>query len=231
MAGLFLEYMQLWAYQRGSLKTAVYEDVPVAIKKWKDSGIQVLLNVVSTNVFERIVSATTRGNLRGFFSGHAQPDYTKKGMAAFENCKLVFPIQNVKSILFITHSAKAAAGAQDVGIPVVLIIRPDLDPDFDKRMHEEKKLYKPQPPTTLKKKGSSKDNVIGAFETGPLTEVAPLAAKSMMEAGASKIDIADIQSTIADSTKEAHEDMSSTIKYQDTQVFEVIKSLNDLSFK
>lgn len=226
--GLFLEHMQSWAYRRGSLKTPVYDEVLPILKKWKELKIAVLLNLSSDKVFERIVSATNRGNLRGFFSGNAHPDYTKKGLAAFDECKLVFKIQNPKDVLMITHSAKEAAGAHEAEIPVILIIRPDLDPDFEKRMNEEKKTYKSQ---VKKVPTMNKGSGIEPFQTAPITDVAPLAASSMMGAGASKVDIAAIESTIADSTRDAREEISSTIKYDDTLTFDVIKSLNDLVFK
>lgn len=224
--------MQSWAYSRGALKTPVYEDVPIIIKKWRDEEIEVLLNLASENTFERIVSSTSRGNLRGFFSGHAHPDYTKKGIEVFEKCKLVSPIRNLKHVLLITHSAKEAASASESGIPTILIIRPDLDPDFDERMSGEKRSFKGQ----VNGRKGSKDGInagsgIQSFQTAPIAKVAPLAASSMIAEGASKIDIAVIESTISDSTRDAREEMSSTIKYVDTLNFDVIKSLNDLVFK
>lgn len=140
--GLFLEQMQIWGYQQKSLLTPVYPDVLPFLKRMKDTGVPVLLTGASDRTFDYVMKNTTSGDLSPYFvtigeldkkqNGHVLINFTRKDRSFGPK----FDLLDNKTALLVTHSHVTANKAHACNIPVLMIVRPDIDPNWQKRITE-----------------------------------------------------------------------------------------------
>ena len=211
---IFLERLQFWGYRHGYLKTPIYQEVMITLREWKVvKKIPVYLNLSSQVVFEKVTSQTDHGNLRPWFTGHLKLEW-KPLISPLEKLQ----IRDPKTVLFVTHSATEANVASTAGLDVVMIVRPDIDPDWKERI-----------------KRGQEDDLVTTSGTGPIM-VATHEGLIPVEMG-----IPDEREDLDSETNQGLQDfksdhvdalftVNSVITVQETKKFPVIESLQHLKF-
>lgn len=139
---MFQLHMTEWGYNKGILKTPVYEEVPNVLAKWKQMRIRIFIAMASYNFVNMIFSQTTVGDISGFIDGHINlMEMTPNGKLE-KNFQLLSSSIDVSEerILYITRLSHDAYHAKKCKIKCILVLRVDYDPQVYEKREEGKHL-------------------------------------------------------------------------------------------
>jgi enolase-phosphatase E1 len=121
----------LWdeAYRAGSLRGQVFDDVPRALRRWREAGIGVAVYSSGSELAQRrLFESTSEGNLAGYFTGFFDTAVGAKvdtGSYAAITRTLDLPPGRV---LFVSDVTRELAAARAAGLQTVLSLRPGNPP-------------------------------------------------------------------------------------------------------
>lgn len=128
-------------YKKGKIKTPIYSDVGIQVKKWKDSGIKIyVLSNGWKEATKKFLSATTTGDLNLMVDDHFD---TSEGKLEDKETytKIAAKIsQPIDSCLFLTKSGAEGLAAKQAGMPVLLVMTHRKN--IEKLTEEERTLPK-----------------------------------------------------------------------------------------
>lgn len=124
-SGIQMFRFNMWfdGYKRQKLKTPIYSDVAIAVKKWKDKNIKCyVLSNGWKEANKKFLSNTSHGDLNLMIDGHF--DTSEGGLEDKETySKIAGKIgEPVSECLFLTKSGKEGLAAQSAEMPVVLVL-------------------------------------------------------------------------------------------------------------
>jgi enolase-phosphatase E1 len=129
--GLKLLQGLIWerGYQAGLLRGLVFEDVPVALRRWRDAGVAVAIYSSGSELAQRrLFESTPFGDLTpllaGFFDTNVGPKTAPESYARIAE-RLSRP---PGAIAFVSDSAAELAAAARAGLHPVLSVRPGNPP-------------------------------------------------------------------------------------------------------
>lgn len=204
--GLFLEQMQVWGYHQKLLQTPVYPDVLPFLKSTKDAGVAILMTGASDRAFDMVMINTTAGDLRKYFTsegtknGHVQINFSRKDKSFAK-----FDLLENKQSLLITHSHVIANKAYNSNMRVLMIVRPDIDPNWQKRISET----------------SSKVHTVGSLPIIPVSD--------QIGHDSDPLETHDDSDRDSDDELKLHA-VKSKITADDVKNFTVVKSLAEVQF-
>ena len=114
-------------FRKGSLASELFNDVPVALERWKQEGISICSISSMISLGQQLVFTCTRfGNLDDLFAGYL---CTKDINAHKSNSRCFTAVcekldVRPKELLFLTDSGKEAVAAKDAGCRSILVERP-----------------------------------------------------------------------------------------------------------
>ena len=129
----------LWkiGYEQGILKGHIYEDVPIALDKWKNIGLK--MGVFSSGSIEAqklIFRYSEKGDLTNFFSNYFD---TNTGMKRdTETYSKIARIINVKptNILFLSDIVEELIAAKQAGFNTIQLVRPGTNSNWNISVHD-----------------------------------------------------------------------------------------------
>lgn len=116
----------IWSegYKAGALKGHVYEDVPVALKKWKESGLT--LGIYSSGSIEAqrvLFGYSISGDLNNYFSNNFDTSVgQKRVVTSYQNILSELKIE-ANDVLFLSDIAEELDAAQEVGMQTLQLVR------------------------------------------------------------------------------------------------------------
>ena len=130
----------IWAegYEKGELKSHVYEDVPGALKKWKESGLDIrIFSSGSVGAQKVFFKNTESGDLGKLFSAHY--DTTTGPKREAESYLIISKEAGMKpeEIIFLSDVVEELDAAKQAGMKTVLVKRPGNKPVSNNHGHEE----------------------------------------------------------------------------------------------
>ena len=206
-----------WGYKRGILKTPVYEDSPVTLKKWKHKdNIKIYISFGTISFLQLIFANTTSGDLFDLLAGYFNlMDGNRKN---FNNVSEQVN-EPISKILFITRIPFDARIAQQSNIKTVIIVRQDFDPDaaiiLKKIEHKRRKKEREQ-----RDRSSSLGQ--SGLELGKLTSGTSSQENADEQKGESK------KPKILSPVEDSELSTASKITAKDIQDFPVITRLDEL---
>lgn len=122
-------HMWVSGYQSGELLGAVYDDVPVALQKWKENKTPVYVYSSGSVAAQKLLFGhSSAGNLLDYFVGNFDTGVGLKiESESYKNISNNIGVAP-ENILFVTDSIKEIVAAQAVGIVNRLSIRPGNPP-------------------------------------------------------------------------------------------------------
>lgn len=124
----------LWksGYASGSLRSIVFDDVPVALRAWKSAGVPVYIYSSGSIVAQQLLFGHTEGgDLLDLLSGHFDTTTGPKTDASSYTKILDEIKQKAEGVLFVTDNVKEAAAATEAGMQVAVADRPGNAPLSD----------------------------------------------------------------------------------------------------
>lgn len=116
-------------YAAGQLKSHVYDDVPPCLKAWKDAGRSVCIYSSGSVAAQQVFFANTDfGDLLGIFDAHYDATIGGKKEAASYRAIAQELGTPAGEILFLSDVPAELAAAQEAGMQVGLVVRPDNAP-------------------------------------------------------------------------------------------------------
>jgi len=125
--GLKLLQGEIWerGYKAGQLRGEIYGDVPPALRKWREAGIDIAIYSSGSELAQRrLFASTPHGDLtpliRGFFDtavgAKGDPDSYHRIASALA--------REPREIIFVSDVVTELAAAREAGLAVVLSLRP-----------------------------------------------------------------------------------------------------------
>ncbi|KAM4710553.1 enolase-phosphatase E1 [Discoglossus pictus] len=113
------------AYVTGQLRGEVYEDVGLAIRKWREAGLKVYIySSGSIEAQKLLFGYSMEGDLLELFDGHFDTTSGHKVESeSYRNIAKSIGCQT-KNILFLTDITKEAKAAEEAGAHVAVVVRP-----------------------------------------------------------------------------------------------------------
>jgi enolase-phosphatase E1 len=122
---------EIWSegYTRGSLHGEVFDDVPEAMHKWHDNGIDIRIFSSGSVLAQKLIFSTTlHGDLtkllNGFFDTTTGP---KNAAESYRKIADAFALP-AEEILFISDVTKELDAAREAGLRTLLCLRPGNHP-------------------------------------------------------------------------------------------------------
>jgi enolase-phosphatase E1 len=122
---------KIWlsGYQRGVLHGEVFEDVPLALQRWKKEGMDVRIYSSGSKLAQQLLFSSTKSGdltifLTGFFDTTTGPKIEAESYAAISRaygCE-------ASEILFVSDVVRELDAAQTAGMQTALCIRPGNHP-------------------------------------------------------------------------------------------------------
>lgn len=126
-------------YQSGDLKGHVYEDVPAALKRWKESGLN--LGIYSSGSVEAqkvLFGYSIYGDLNSYFSNNFDTSVGhKRDPQSYRNILTELKL-NAEDVLFLSDIAEELDAAKDTGIQTLQLVRIG---DVPKSNHEQVRSF------------------------------------------------------------------------------------------
>ncbi|KAK4319668.1 hypothetical protein Pmani_009405 [Petrolisthes manimaculis] len=118
------------AYQQGTIKGHVYEDVPGALKAWHEEGKKVVIySSGSVEAQKLLFKHSCHGDILHYLSDHFDTGIGAKGESdSYLNILKSLQSPSPATVLFITDVAKEAQAATEAGLQVVLSVREGTKP-------------------------------------------------------------------------------------------------------
>ncbi|KAG9511341.1 Enolase-phosphatase E1 [Fragariocoptes setiger] len=125
---LFMLAITEWGYKNKLLVTTVYDDVPAALKAWRELKIPIYVGVGSADFLVMVLTNTNHGNLLPYFVGHMNiMDFD--GTRANKDFRKLITILNIApdKILYLTRFRQDCRKALEAGLQSAIVLRPDFD--------------------------------------------------------------------------------------------------------
>jgi enolase-phosphatase E1 len=125
--GLKLLQGLIWedGYQAGELRGEVYDDVPDAIRRWRDAGVRVAIySSGSVLAQRRLFESTTHGDLTPLLDGFFDTGVGAKVEAASYRRIAEAVGEPPRSLFFLSDVSKELDAASEAGAQVALVVRP-----------------------------------------------------------------------------------------------------------
>ncbi len=128
------------AYESGSIKGHVYDDVPTAMNHWRTKGIRIgVFSSGSIAAQKLLFKYSEFGDLSGHFSNHFDTTSgSKKEVRTYENI-IEFLALDANQILFLSDSIEELEAAQQAGMQTTQLLRENAKsnwPNFAKNFLE-----------------------------------------------------------------------------------------------
>ncbi|KAI3934800.1 hypothetical protein MKW98_026208 [Papaver atlanticum] len=113
-------------YENNELKGDVFEDVPQALERWTDSGIEVYIYSSGSREAQQLLFGNSIcGDLTQYLSGFFDTTVgSKKAMRSYVEIAQSLRVDKPSEILFITDDIKEAVAAKEAGLEVTISVRP-----------------------------------------------------------------------------------------------------------
>ena len=125
--GLKLLQGEIWeaGYGTGELRGQVYDDVPRAIRRWREAGLEVAIySSGSERAQRRLFASTEHGDLTPLLSGFFDTGVGGK-LDSASYARVAIAMRRVAfEVLFVSDVAAELAAARDADLQVVLSVRP-----------------------------------------------------------------------------------------------------------
>jgi enolase-phosphatase E1 len=122
---------RIWqeGYRQGELRGAVFADVPPALARWKDAGIDVRIYSSGSILAQKVLFSTTPfGDLTRFLNGYFDTTTgAKADPSSYTTIATAFGLPP-SEILFISDVTRELDAAAAAGLQVLLAIRPGNHP-------------------------------------------------------------------------------------------------------
>ncbi|CAH1762529.1 4801_t:CDS:10 [Entrophospora sp. SA101] len=133
----FQGYMWKFGYESGELESLMYDDVLVALNKWKEAGIKIYIYSSGSIAAQKLLFGyTNKGNLLEYFSGHYDTSIGSK----LEESSYINICKNIGSvpskILFLSDNVKEINAAKKAGFQTAIIQRPENPPLSERDLAE-----------------------------------------------------------------------------------------------
>nr|CAG8507362.1 2627_t:CDS:2 [Entrophospora candida] len=133
----FQGYMWKFGYESGELESLMYDDVLVALNKWKEAGIKIYIYSSGSIAAQKLLFGyTNKGNLLEYFSGHYDTSIGSK----LEESSYINICKNIGSvpskILFLSDNVKEISAAKKAGFQTAIIQRPENPPLSERDLTE-----------------------------------------------------------------------------------------------
>lgn len=137
--GLKLLQGQVWerGYQAGILRGQVFADVPVAIRRWRSSGIDVAIYSSGSELAQRrLFESTEHGDLTPLITAFFDTGVGAK--ISDESYRRIARTlgRDAASVLFVSDVTAELAAARQAGLQVLLSLRPGNAPQPDAAEYE-----------------------------------------------------------------------------------------------
>ncbi|XP_043254769.1 enolase-phosphatase E1-like [Colletes gigas] len=112
------------AYNSGSVKAHVYEDVPKALESWTNDGRKVYVySSGSVEAQKLLFGHSVHGDLLKYFSGYFDTEVgAKQESSSYKTISNKIGAEP-SSIIFLTDTVKEAAAAKEAGLSTVILLR------------------------------------------------------------------------------------------------------------
>jgi enolase-phosphatase E1 len=122
---------KIWqeGYRQGALQGAVYADVPPALARWKDAGIDIRIYSSGSILAQKVLFSTTPfGDLTRFLNGYFDTTTgPKTESSSYTTIATGFSL-SPSDILFISDVTRELDAAAGAGLQVLLAVRPGNHP-------------------------------------------------------------------------------------------------------
>jgi enolase-phosphatase E1 len=126
---------EIWktGYKDGTLKGEVFADVPLALKRWRDAGLDVAIYSSGSVAAQKMLFSTTaHGDLTAFLTGFFDTAIGPK-IATDSYCRIASATgREPARILFLSDAPAELDAARAGGCQVLLAVRPGNQPVKDK---------------------------------------------------------------------------------------------------
>jgi len=133
---------KIWqeGYRRGNLQGAVFADVPQALKRWHDAGIDIRIYSSGSILAQQVLFSTTPfGDLTRFLKGYFDTTTGPKNeLSSYTTIAAAFGLAP-SEILFFSDVTRELDAASAAGLQVLLVVRPGNHPQPQNRyksLHE-----------------------------------------------------------------------------------------------
>lgn len=117
-------------FQSNELEGVVFEDVPIALKKWQASGIKVYIYSSGSRLAQRLIFGNTNyGDLRKYLCGFFDTTIgNKKETQSYFEISQSVGVDSPSEVLFLTDVYQEAVAAKSAGLDVIISVRPGNAP-------------------------------------------------------------------------------------------------------
>ncbi len=111
-------------YESGDLKGHVYEDVPAALKRWKETGLNLgIYSSGSVQAQRDLFGHSLFGDLNSYFSNNFDTSVGhKRDAKSYQNILAILKL-NASDVLFLSDIAEELDAAKSVGIKTIQLVR------------------------------------------------------------------------------------------------------------
>lgn len=126
-------------YQSGELKGHVYEDVPAALKRWKEAGVKLGIYSSGSVVAQKdLFGFSIYGDLNTYFSNNFDTSVGhKRESVSYKNILAELKLE-ANDVLFLSDIAEELDAAKAVGIHTIQLVRLDEVPNAG---HQQEKNF------------------------------------------------------------------------------------------
>lgn len=226
---LFMLGITEWGYKNRTLTTAIYDEVPVVLKFWKEQAkVPVYVGVGSADFLIMVLSNTTYGNLLPYFNGHMNiMDFD--GTRANKDFKKLANLLHLApdKILYLTRFRQDCKRAMESGMQSIIVLRPDFDSHNLLSQLRAKRSNITSIDGTKLARGGYADEASPPARTGNIpNEVKNPDFKKQLETNISTLSLIDDH----DET-DRYNTQSSQIVEQDLTRYSIIMNLSEIAFK
>uniref|UniRef100_A0A8D2IBR2 Enolase-phosphatase 1 n=1 Tax=Urocitellus parryii TaxID=9999 RepID=A0A8D2IBR2_UROPR len=129
------------AFTAGHMKAEFFEDVVPAVRKWREDGMKVYIySSGSVEAQKLLFGHSTEGNILELFDGHFDTKIGHK-VESESYKKIANSIGcSTNNILFLTDITLEASAAEEAGVHVAVVVRPDKFVSAPKEQNKERKF-------------------------------------------------------------------------------------------
>ncbi len=125
-------------YQAGRLTSHVYDDVPAALRRWKEAGLDVrIYSSGSVLAQQQFFAHTAHGDLRRYLDGHFDTTTGPKRVAASYRAIARAMGLPAGAVLFVSDVVDELDAAREAGMATALSVRPGNAPQPGPHPHPE----------------------------------------------------------------------------------------------
>lgn len=130
---------KIWkvAFENGSIKGHVYDDVPNAFERWVKQGHRIYIYSSGSVEAQKLLFANSKhGNLLKFISGHFDTNVGQKQESQSYKSIVQEIKVNAEDILFLSDIPNEVIAAKEAGMKVIILDRPNNSTEHDDNIKE-----------------------------------------------------------------------------------------------